>query len=231
MTRSGSQESNYGIFDINGGSMKDISAIEYLVAVFCDQENAHQALIQLRDNVPDDIVIDEAAYLSKSMDGKISFNEPKDWGLGRGAALGAVVGGLSGVLLGPGVIFSGAIGAAVGGLAAKLYDTGFNNSELKQLSEALKPGTSALILAAQGNSLVKLDRLLVEAGAEVVTDALQPELAEKVSADFDEFLEKMKDAIDEGELLVRSGLVIGEMVAKNKDDIERLDIDPYKPQV
>jgi uncharacterized membrane protein len=221
----------YGIFDTQGGFMAYSKPIEYLVAVYCDEEKAKKALIQLQDEKFNGLVIEEAAVLSKTEDGKISFHEPSDWGLGRGAALGAVVGGLAGILIGPGALFTGAIGAAIGGLAARLYDTGFNNNELKELSSFLKPNTSALLIAAQGDRLVELDRLLVEAGAEVVTDALQPELAEKMDADFDEFLSMLKASANEGDLVARSGLVIGQEITINKEQIEHQEIDPYKPRV
>jgi uncharacterized membrane protein len=63
---------------------------------------------------------------------------------GKGAGIGALVGGVLGLLGGPaGVALGLGAGALVGGIAAH-GDAGFDNDSLKEIGAALPAGTSAL---------------------------------------------------------------------------------------
>ena len=67
---------------------------------------------------------------------------------GKGAGIGALVGGVVGLLAGPaGVAWGLVIGGGSGALAA-LRDSGFEDESLKELGSALLPGTSAIAVTA-----------------------------------------------------------------------------------
>jgi uncharacterized membrane protein len=201
--------------------------VGFLVAVFQGEQSAQNALETLKDS-KEKSSIQEAAVLRKDSQGAISINEPKDWGMGRGAALGGVIGALAGLVIGPGAVLTSAAGAAVGGLAAKMYDTGFDNQDLKALTESLEPGTSALLLAAEGQEMTGLREQLQQAGAQVVTDALKPEVAEQMSTEFGDFLGKLKEVGADG-LMAEKPKDINDRAQTGRDAFEHRDLGAFKP--
>lgn len=204
--------------------------VEFLVAVFKGELKAEQVWKDLTKNDEHTAKIEEVAFMRRSAAGEIAISEPGDWGLGRGAALGGVVGALAGVVLGPAALATGAVGAAIGGLAARLYDTGFDNEDLKALSESLEPDTSALLVAAEGKFLAGLHKDLEESGAAVVADALQPKLVEQVSGEFDGFLKTLKEVSSDG-LQAEHGKAIDDRVDEGRMQYDRRDIGVYKTGV
>ena len=83
--------------------------------------------------------VGNVAVLHVRPDGKPKFIESKDWGAGRGALLGGVIGIIGGPV---GIIAGGSVGA----LAAKLRDSGFKNDQLEQLGRSLGPNSSAVVV-------------------------------------------------------------------------------------
>jgi len=205
-------------------------SIEYLVAIFKGEQKAEAVWHELKQNKERSDLIEELALIRKNPDEEVLINEPGDWGLGRGAALGGVVGALAGALLGPAALATGAIGAAIGGLTARLYDTGFDNRDLKALSEALTPGSSALLLAARGKHLASFQQELEQAGAAVVADALQPGLGGYTRGEFEGFLDTLKKVSEDG-LQAGRGENIAERAKTGRAEIKRRDIGVFKTGV
>jgi hypothetical protein len=118
-----------------------------------------------------------AAVLHVKPDGTAKFVESKDWGAGRGA----LVGGLIGIIGGPvGIVAGGGIGA----LAAKLRDSGFKNDQLEELGSSLAPNSSAVVLELGGDVVPTAERLLTALGAEkVVTERLDSSVADLFADD------------------------------------------------
>ncbi|HEX6762242.1 MAG TPA: DUF1269 domain-containing protein [Gaiellaceae bacterium] len=90
--------------------------------------------------------VGNTAVLVVRPDGTPKFTESKDWGAGRGALLGGVIGILGGPL---GIIAGGGIGA----MAAKLRDSGFKNDQLEQLGKSLGPGHSAVVVEIESDAV------------------------------------------------------------------------------
>jgi hypothetical protein len=91
---------------------------------------------------------------------------------------GGAMGLILGVLAGPGApLVATATGALVGGIASKLRDSGFSNDRLKEIGEALKPGTSAIVAVVEHRWVSELENLMAEAGADVLTESLKEEIA------------------------------------------------------
>jgi uncharacterized membrane protein len=86
--------------------------------------------------------LDDSAVVVKDEEGKVHVKNEMD----RGVKIGAVGGGLLGLLL-AGVFFPIGgllVGAVAGGLIGKSVDLGVDQKFVKEVSEDLQPGTSAI---------------------------------------------------------------------------------------
>ena len=97
---------------------------------------------------------------------------------GASALAGGVLGALLGLIGGPaGMIVGAATGAITGGAAAKAIDAGIPDARLKEIGEALKPGTSAIVAVIEHRWVADIQRDLAAAGAQVMTEALKADIA------------------------------------------------------
>ena len=124
------------------------------------------------------------------------------------------------MLLGPGMVVTTAAGALIGGLVGKLYDTGFDNQDLKALADELNPGTSALLVMVVDEKLAGVVQALEAQNARLVVDALQPELVETLQTEYDGFLAKLKETGVDGRKEL-DGALMSSLVdeRKRQDDI------------
>ena len=156
--------------------------VQVVVAAFKDEEAADEVLAELKGAKWAGLIgIREAAVICRDEKNKLHIKEPKDWGGGKGAVVGGLVGGFIGLLAGP-VGLIGITGAVVGGLAAKLRDSGIPDERLKQIGDALPPGSSALIAVIEHRWVKDLENQLSEAGAEVMTETISADIAEQLEA-------------------------------------------------
>jgi len=163
--------------------MRDVP-IELVVAAFPDEKAAGEALEALREAKREKLIgILDAAVIRRDDEDKLHIKETGDPGGGKGAGVGAVLGGIIGLLGGPpGVIVGGAAGALVGGLTARAVDSGFSDERLKEIGEALKPGTSAIVAVIEHRWVGEIEQQLAEYGADVLTEALKEDIAEQLEA-------------------------------------------------
>jgi uncharacterized membrane protein len=132
-----------------------------VVVTFDNLEEAGQVRETLRSAQRSDFLsLDDSAVIVKDEEGKIHVKNEMD----RGVKIGAIGGGLLGLLIG-GIIFPLGgllVGALAGGLIGKTVDLGIDQKFVKDVSEALQPGTSAIFF------------LVREANADVALAALKP---------------------------------------------------------
>jgi uncharacterized membrane protein len=115
--------------------------------------------------------VGNVAVLHVRPDGKAKFVESKDWGAGRGALLGGVIGIIGGPI---GILAGGSVGA----LASKLRDSGFKNDQLEQLGNSLTPNGSAVVLEIAGDAVPTVEQVLKTLGAqEVVVEDVDTNVA------------------------------------------------------
>jgi len=123
---------------------------ELVVLTFDDTEQAGAALEALKKaSSSGHLKIDDAAVIVKDETGKIDIKNQMD----TGTKWGAVGGGLIGLILAS-VFFplAGlAIGALGGALVGKSLNLGVDKKFVKDVTETLKPGMSALFVIGSGN--------------------------------------------------------------------------------
>jgi uncharacterized membrane protein len=160
--------------------------IEVVVAAFPTENGAKNALRELNQADKDGALdMRDAAVLTRDPQNQLRVVETADKGFGRGAMMGGVAGAAVGILAGP-IGWAALGGAAVGGLAAKLRDGGFPDERLRQIGDGLQPGSSALVAVIEHVWLEDVQRMLEEKGADVTTEAVDPDIA----AELDEQAER-----------------------------------------
>lgn len=131
----------------DSGSAQDegVAGVGMIVAAFVDEMAADQALDSMKQaKKAGNFYFDDAAVVRQDPKGKVHIKETGDMSTGKGAGIGALIGGVVGLLGGPaGVALGASAGAAIGGISAHT-DGGFSNESLKTLGNALLPGTSAI---------------------------------------------------------------------------------------
>jgi uncharacterized membrane protein len=91
-----------------------------------------------------------AALLVKDKDGTVSVVDTREFTPKKGRLMGAITGGLVGLLAGPGGAIVGAlVGLGAGGAAGKVIDKGFSNKFLENLQGYLQPGSAAVIVLVE----------------------------------------------------------------------------------
>jgi uncharacterized membrane protein len=154
--------------------------VQVIVAAFNDLNGASQALKSLKEAKQERLIeIEDAAVLTKDADGKVKIKETADMRAGKGATIGAIAGGVVGLLAGP-VGWAALGGGVIGGLAAKLHDGGFPDDRLRQLAEGLTPDSSALVAVIDHRWVADLERELARQGADVVTEGLRDDIAARL---------------------------------------------------
>jgi uncharacterized membrane protein len=182
-----------------------IPGVGFFVAAFTDENLGDKALAELKEaKKKQQFYFEDAAVIKQDSDGKVTYYETGDMGGGKGAGIGALVGGVLGILGGPGGVVLGAgAGAAIGGIAAS-GDRGFTDENLNTMGVALKPGTSAMMIITSNDFLKEVhEKVPVEEIKTAVSD-LSEELSAQLTA---------KKNVAIGLLLAEEGLAFTEIVA------------------
>lgn len=144
---------------------------EHLVAIAFDKPNrATEVLVNLLHLQQEGAIrIGDAVVISKDASGRAQVHETVDITPSRGALIGGWLGLLGSILVGPLAI---AGGAAVGALYGKLVDKGLADDWVRQMSEWLDAGRSALLLLVTLDDRAEVLRELGRYEGEVVTTDL-----------------------------------------------------------
>lgn len=163
--------------------MSDVP-IQLVVAAFTEEKGADEALKQLKQAKWAGLIgIKDAAVIRRDAKDKVHIKDVRDVGGGKGSVAGGLFGAAIALLTGgAGLVLAGATGALVGGLAAKKIDMGLPNKRLKELGEALKPGTSGIVAVIEHKWVAELEKEMAEAGAAVLTEALKSDIAQQLEA-------------------------------------------------
>jgi uncharacterized membrane protein len=147
---------------------------EHLVAIVFDKPSrATEVLVNLMHLQQEGALrLGDAVVISKDESGRAQIHETVDITPGRGAMIGGWLGAFVGLVLGPLAI---AGGVAAGALYGKLVDKGLADDWVKQMSEWLDAGRSALLLLVTlENKPLVLRELSRYEGEVAATDLPEP---------------------------------------------------------
>ena len=116
----------------------------------------------------------------------VHVHEPGEGG--KGATIGAVVGGAIGLLGGPvGVLWLAAAGGALGGVAGHFAGRSIPADDLKKIGEQLQPNSSAFLALVENTDAEAVVNSMSGVNANVVTvtlgDELSGTIAQSIEAD------------------------------------------------
>jgi uncharacterized membrane protein len=155
-----------------GSSIYDI-----LVFSFADTHTADEVVNELKasQKLGGYNVVAEAVVIREA-DGSVHVHEPGEGG--KGATIGAVVGGALGLLGGPvGVLWLAAAGGALGGVAGHFAGRSIPADDLKKIGEQLQPNSSAFLALVEETDAEAVVNSMSGIQANVVTVTLGDELS------------------------------------------------------
>jgi len=144
------------------------------------------AMSRLRAN--ESLKLKDAVIVTKAPDGSVKVTETIDPTPGRSALSGAVWTGLLGLLVGGpvGWLAGIGIGAGAGAVTAKLVDLGIPDDWVDWFKQAVRPGTSAVVILAEEVDLRALQREAERfPGAELVESTLPDAAIADLAAAFE----------------------------------------------
>ncbi len=155
-----------------------------VVVAYPEQEKAKAVLKQLKALQSQGIIsIVNAAVMVKNEKGKVSISETGDTDAKGGAIIGGITAGLI-ALFNPigalGVMALTAGGAGVGALITHFMDLGFPQEDLKELSESLTPGSSALIALVEHTWVDQLTEALEQYAGRLYKRSIKADIASQL---------------------------------------------------
>jgi uncharacterized membrane protein len=117
-----------------------------LVASFATPDGASVAARQLQEMEKQGLLdVDNTVTAVKNDQGQVEVKNLSEVSVGDGAKIGALAGGVIGLLFPPSILASAALGGLVGGITARLRETGFDPGLIKEMAASMEPGTSMLV--------------------------------------------------------------------------------------
>ena len=117
-----------------------------LTATFDTLGGANLAVNKLQQLEKKDLLdVEDTITVSKNAWDKLDVHETTGDSAKKDAGIGALVGAVAGLIFPPSILATTALGAAVGGMTGVLRDSTFDDSYVKAMGEALQPGQSMLI--------------------------------------------------------------------------------------
>lgn len=162
-----------------------------LVGVAFEQRLMAQEYLMAMGRLRSDgaLKLKDAVIVTKELDGDVKVTETIDPTPGRSALSGAMWTGLLGLVVGGpvGWLAGIGIGAASGAVTAKVMDLGIPDEWVDWFKEAVRPGTSAVVILAEEVDMRALER---EAdrfrGAELIESTLPPAAISNLQAAFEQ---------------------------------------------
>jgi uncharacterized membrane protein len=162
---------------------KDTGSAVYNIVAFCfdGQYTASEILEDAKDTGAlegYDIVVQ--AVVEQDENGKVHIHEPGRGGVGT--VVGAVAGGILGLIGGPAGLLAWTVGGAViGGVAGKYLGRPIAKGDLQEIGEALAPESSALLMLLEDTYTEDAVDSMSGYNAQVVTLTLGDELSGEIA--------------------------------------------------
>jgi len=140
--------------------------------IFDGKKTAQKAFDTLEDYTPVYTWIEDVALVSRSKFGAIRVHSTwaqDDSDVGMGTGLGALTGGMIGLLFGPGGALAGAVaGGSLGAMFGLDEDIAFDDPRLDDFADSLVNDSSALILVGEEATLADFTSAVEPFGGKVV---------------------------------------------------------------
>lgn len=162
--------------------------VELILKVFPTPDQA-QGLLKLVQDQEDErkLRLVDLAVLERSQEGVARIIETREIKGAKGALLGALAGGMLGLFAGPaGALLGAAAGAAAGGIAAYRLDFGFSDQFLKDINQALQPGTSAILILVENPWVEHLLDVIEPVPGKTFRHAVRSQLIEQLKKTFED---------------------------------------------
>jgi uncharacterized membrane protein len=157
--------------------------VSIVAAYYETPSGASEALNVLRDLHKRHAIeiVDAAVMTRREGSDSLQITETAELSEKKLAVVGAVAGGVLGIIFPPSILALGAVGAAAGAALAHFTDQGFDNNLLKEIGENLpRPAGAALVAVIEEKWLAELSDTL--AGyADLERFAMKPEFAARLS--------------------------------------------------
>ncbi|MFN8484188.1 MAG: DUF1269 domain-containing protein [Anaerolineae bacterium] len=147
---------------------------DLIVIVFDDLEEARQARDAVRAVQKEKkLSLDDAAVVVKDASGKVHVDGEVDRGVKFGLGVGTAIGLALMLVFPPSALI---IGAVTGGVVGRLAGDHVDKEFVKEVSDSLKPGSSALFLIIRDDSPAALRDALEPFKGEIYQTNLSPEV-------------------------------------------------------
>jgi len=152
----------------------------HLVAiVYPDEFRAAEVMATLKRLQSEYLLdLEDACYVTRDKDGKVKLHQAVNLTT-AGALSGAVWGSLIGLIfLNP--LLGLAAGAAAGAISGKLSDYGIDDDFIRQLSDKMPPGSSAIFMLVRRATIDKVEPEIAKFGGELLYTNLSHESEERL---------------------------------------------------
>lgn len=150
-----------------------------VVVAFDSPDEAAKVLESLRGQTKyDNISFKDTAVVSKDLDGKVHVKNDVSQGTMTATGVGALLGLMLGIFLFPvaGIL----IGAGGGALIGRFMNLGVDGKFVKEVSESLQPGTSALFVLVHDANPDVVRAIMKDHPGKVLHTTLSPEAEESL---------------------------------------------------
>jgi uncharacterized membrane protein len=141
---------------------------KFVVIIFPAKTMIHEGIDAIKKlHAKGGIKLYASTAIERDSNGKLSVQEITKEGLG-GTAVGALIGGLAGLPLGPVGTTIGAAGGAILGVSADLLEEGDEAKFAREISGELTRGKAAIVAEVDENSLTVFEALMKAIGGTVI---------------------------------------------------------------
>jgi uncharacterized membrane protein len=143
--------------------------LELSAAVYSDEDQARRILDGLQQmHKGSTITLEDLAMVTKDEDGKVNIKETREVSGKKGAARGAIVTGIFGVIYPPSLLATALGGGVIGGLWGRLKDSGIKTGRLKEFGDSIEPGQAGVIALSEPQYVAEIERTMGEWNATVI---------------------------------------------------------------
>lgn len=155
--------------------------------VFSDEEQATSLLHDVKELEKQGVIeLEDAVVAVKDQKGKVKITETADTSTKTGTRAGGALGLFIGLMAG-GPIGGLAVGLLGGRLVGKMVDVGVDKDFIKEVSDALEPGTSAALFQVKASHNPRAVRaMLAKYHGKIYSTSIDESVAEELQRMLDE---------------------------------------------